>query len=64
MSKAYFAGIPDLNTRQLLHRLWVDLSLPTFILVDGDPFGFEVTELSSEDDTVIVITKPVVRTQF
>ena len=35
-------GIPDLNTRQLVHSLWRKLALPIFILVDADPFGIEI----------------------
>ena len=35
-------GIPDLNTRQFVHKLWDDLRLPTFAVVDADPYGIEI----------------------
>lgn len=35
-------GVPDLSTRRLVHRLWAELGLPVFILVDADPFGIEI----------------------
>ena len=35
-------GIPDLNTRQLLRRLHLELCLPVYCLVDADPYGVEI----------------------
>ncbi|KAL7646563.1 UNVERIFIED_CONTAM: hypothetical protein RMT77_001814 [Armadillidium vulgare] len=35
-------GYPDLCTRQLVHRLWVELHLPVLALVDADPFGIHI----------------------
>jgi meiotic recombination protein SPO11 len=35
-------GVPDLNTRQLVHRLWCELAVPVFALVDADPWGVEI----------------------
>ena len=35
-------GVPDLNTRQFVRRLWEELGVPVFALVDADPFGIEI----------------------
>uniref|UniRef100_T1J6U8 DNA topoisomerase (ATP-hydrolyzing) n=1 Tax=Strigamia maritima TaxID=126957 RepID=T1J6U8_STRMM len=35
-------GFPDLNTRQLVAKIWIDLKLPILVLVDGDPYGIEI----------------------
>lgn len=32
-------GIPDLNTRLLVKKLWDTFHLPVFTLVDADPHG-------------------------
>ena len=38
-------GVPDVNTRMLLRRLWETLQLPTLVLVDADPHGAFVVTL-------------------
>nr|QIC49994.1 putative meiotic recombination protein SPO11 [Actinia equina] len=35
-------GYPDVNTRQMLHKLWTTLSIPILGLVDADPHGIEI----------------------
>lgn len=35
-------GVPDLNTRQLVHKLWKTTCLPVLALVDADPYGIEI----------------------
>ncbi|XP_050008873.1 meiotic recombination protein SPO11 isoform X2 [Alexandromys fortis] len=35
-------GIPDLNTRLLVKKLWDTFHLPVFTLVDADPHGMEI----------------------
>ncbi|XP_068147060.1 meiotic recombination protein W68 [Drosophila tropicalis] len=35
-------GYPDCSTRRLVHRLTMEFNLPTYILVDADPFGIEI----------------------
>ncbi|CAO2577483.1 Meiotic recombination protein SPO11 [Lemmus lemmus] len=35
-------GIPDLNTRLLVKKLWDTFHLPVFTLVDADPYGIEI----------------------
>ncbi|KAK2704132.1 meiotic recombination protein SPO11-like isoform X3 [Artemia franciscana] len=35
-------GYPDQGTRRLVRRLWDDLKLPVFALVDADPHGVEI----------------------
>ncbi|XP_071744765.1 meiotic recombination protein SPO11 isoform X2 [Lepeophtheirus salmonis] len=35
-------GVPDVNTRQLLHRIYQCFKLPMFALVDGDPYGIDI----------------------
>ncbi|XP_032826275.2 meiotic recombination protein SPO11 isoform X2 [Petromyzon marinus] len=35
-------GIPDLNTRLLVRKLWDTFHIPTLALVDADPHGFEI----------------------
>ncbi|NWU95799.1 SPO11 protein, partial [Upupa epops] len=35
-------GIPDLNTRLLVRKLWDSFQIPVFILVDADPHGVEI----------------------
>ncbi|XP_050696279.1 meiotic recombination protein SPO11-like [Eriocheir sinensis] len=35
-------GYPDLNTRQLVYRLWRDLQLPILALTDADPYGLHI----------------------
>ncbi|XP_038187476.1 meiotic recombination protein SPO11 isoform X1 [Arvicola amphibius] len=35
-------GIPDLNTRLLVKKLWDTFHLPVFTLVDADPHGIEI----------------------
>ena len=35
-------GVPDLSTRQLVHRLSTEGGLPAAALVDCDPFGIEI----------------------
>ncbi|XP_075213811.1 meiotic W68 [Lycorma delicatula] len=35
-------GFPDINTRLMLRRIWEELKLPIFALVDGDPHGIEI----------------------
>lgn len=32
-------GVPDLNTRLLVKRLWDTFHIPVFTLVDADPYG-------------------------
>lgn len=32
-------GIPDLNTRLLVKKLWDTFHIPVFTLVDADPYG-------------------------
>ena len=38
-------GYPDYGTRRLLSMLVQDLRLPTFALVDGDPYGIEIAAI-------------------
>ncbi|CAH6776712.1 Spo11 [Phodopus roborovskii] len=35
-------GIPDLNTRLLVKKLWDTFHIPVFTLVDADPHGIEI----------------------
>ncbi|XP_032758351.1 meiotic recombination protein SPO11 isoform X3 [Rattus rattus] len=35
-------GIPDLNTRLLVKKLWDTFHIPVFTLVDADPYGIEI----------------------
>ncbi|NXO05114.1 SPO11 protein, partial [Rhinopomastus cyanomelas] len=35
-------GVPDLNTRLLVRKLWDAFQIPVFILVDADPHGVEI----------------------
>lgn len=35
-------GFPDVNTREFVRRLHVELELPVYALVDADPFGIEI----------------------
>ncbi|OXB59318.1 hypothetical protein ASZ78_011851, partial [Callipepla squamata] len=35
-------GIPDLNTRLLVRKLWDTFQVPIFTLVDADPHGVEI----------------------
>ncbi|XP_038606576.1 meiotic recombination protein SPO11 [Tachyglossus aculeatus] len=35
-------GVPDLNTRLMVKKLWDTLHIPVFTLVDADPHGIEI----------------------
>ncbi|XP_040132477.1 meiotic recombination protein SPO11 isoform X5 [Ictidomys tridecemlineatus] len=35
-------GVPDLNTRLLVKKLWDSFHIPVFTLVDADPHGIEI----------------------
>ncbi|XP_077109255.1 meiotic recombination protein SPO11 isoform X1 [Ranitomeya variabilis] len=35
-------GVPDLNTRLFVRKLWNTFQIPIFTLVDGDPHGMEI----------------------
>ncbi|XP_042197759.1 meiotic recombination protein SPO11 isoform X3 [Callorhinchus milii] len=35
-------GVPDLNTRLMVRKLWDTLHIPVFALVDADPYGIEI----------------------
>lgn len=35
-------GYPDINTRVLLKKIEVELCIPIYIIVDGDPFGIDI----------------------
>nr|XP_033818649.1 meiotic recombination protein SPO11 isoform X1 [Geotrypetes seraphini]XP_033818650.1 meiotic recombination protein SPO11 isoform X1 [Geotrypetes seraphini] len=35
-------GVPDLNTRLLVRKLWDTFHIPIFTLVDADPYGIEI----------------------
>ncbi|XP_065369642.1 meiotic recombination protein W68 [Calliphora vicina] len=35
-------GYPDICTRWILHKLWIENHLGIYALVDGDPFGIEI----------------------
>ncbi|KAL2103642.1 hypothetical protein ACEWY4_000510 [Coilia grayii] len=35
-------GIPDVNSRLMVRKLWDTLHVPIFALVDGDPHGIEI----------------------
>lgn len=35
-------GFPDINTRLMLRRIWEELQLPIFALMDADPHGIEI----------------------
>lgn len=35
-------GYPDLCTRRMVHRLWIELHIPVLALVDADPFGLHI----------------------
>ncbi|XP_078508115.1 meiotic recombination protein SPO11 isoform X12 [Lissotriton helveticus] len=35
-------GVPDLNTRLLIRKLWDTFHIPIFTLVDADPHGIEI----------------------
>jgi DNA topoisomerase-6 subunit A len=38
-------GLPRINARRLLHRLSVELSLPVYVLVDNDTWGYFIYSL-------------------
>uniref|UniRef100_A0A8C7XBJ0 DNA topoisomerase (ATP-hydrolyzing) n=1 Tax=Oryzias sinensis TaxID=183150 RepID=A0A8C7XBJ0_9TELE len=35
-------GVPDVNSRLMVKKLWDTLQIPIFALVDADPHGFEI----------------------
>uniref|UniRef100_A0A3Q4BPK3 DNA topoisomerase (ATP-hydrolyzing) n=1 Tax=Mola mola TaxID=94237 RepID=A0A3Q4BPK3_MOLML len=35
-------GVPDVNSRLMVRKLWDTLHIPVFALVDGDPHGIEI----------------------
>ncbi|KAM9785855.1 meiotic recombination protein SPO11 [Neosynchiropus ocellatus] len=35
-------GVPDVNSRLMVRKLWDTLHIPTFALVDADPHGIEI----------------------
>ncbi|OWK59096.1 Meiotic recombination protein SPO11 [Lonchura striata] len=35
-------GVPDLNTRLLVRKLWDSFQIPIFTLMDADPHGVEI----------------------
>ncbi|CAN9515381.1 unnamed protein product [Ophioblennius macclurei] len=35
-------GVPDVNSRLMVRKLWDSLHIPTFALVDADPHGIEI----------------------
>ncbi|KPP71588.1 Spo11-like, partial [Scleropages formosus] len=35
-------GVPDLNSRLMVRKLWDTLHIPVFVLVDADPHGIEI----------------------
>ncbi|XP_062871399.1 meiotic recombination protein SPO11 isoform X3 [Trichomycterus rosablanca] len=35
-------GVPDINSRLMVRRLWETLQIPVFALVDADPHGIEI----------------------
>uniref|UniRef100_A0A4W5LCD5 DNA topoisomerase (ATP-hydrolyzing) n=1 Tax=Hucho hucho TaxID=62062 RepID=A0A4W5LCD5_9TELE len=35
-------GVPDVNSRLMVRRLWDTLHIPIFALVDADPYGIEI----------------------
>lgn len=36
------SGYPDLKTRSFLQKLWFELKLPVFALMDGDAYGIDI----------------------
>lgn len=36
------ARIACLSLRQLVRKLWLELRVPVYVLVDADPFGVEI----------------------
>ncbi|KAL3207499.1 hypothetical protein MRX96_039663 [Rhipicephalus microplus] len=59
-------GFPDVNTREFVRRLHVELRLPVYALMDADPFGIEILcvyaygslAMASETDSLAV---PMIR---
>ncbi|XP_065309226.1 meiotic recombination protein SPO11 [Dermacentor albipictus] len=55
-------GFPDVNTREFVRRLHVELQLPVYALVDADPYGIEILcvyaygslAMASETDSLAV----------
>ncbi|KAH7956822.1 meiotic recombination protein SPO11 [Rhipicephalus sanguineus] len=55
-------GFPDVNTREFVRRLHVELQLPVYALVDADPYGVEILcvyaygslAMASETDSLAV----------
>ncbi|OWK03296.1 SPO11 [Cervus elaphus hippelaphus] len=41
-TRATGKGVPDLNTRLLVKKLWDTFHIPVFTLVDADPHGIEI----------------------
>ncbi|XP_052449207.1 meiotic recombination protein SPO11 isoform X3 [Carassius gibelio] len=35
-------GVPDVNSRLMVRKLWDTLNIPVFALVDADPYGIEI----------------------
>lgn len=35
-------GYPDISTRLMVKRIWNEFKLPTYALVDADPYGIEI----------------------
>ncbi|XP_060793873.1 meiotic recombination protein SPO11 isoform X2 [Neoarius graeffei] len=35
-------GVPDVNSRLMVRKLWETLHIPVFALVDADPYGIEI----------------------
>ncbi|XP_063156112.1 meiotic recombination protein SPO11 [Candoia aspera] len=38
-------GVPDINTRLLVRKLWDTCRIPTFALMDADPHGIEIMSI-------------------
>ncbi|GBO34222.1 Meiotic recombination protein SPO11, partial [Araneus ventricosus] len=38
-------GFPDVNTREMLRKLWDLLKIPILGLMDADPYGIEILSI-------------------
>ncbi|KAG7228143.1 hypothetical protein INR49_013426 [Caranx melampygus] len=53
-------GVPDVNSRLMVRKLWDTLHIPIFALVDADPYGIEIMSIYNlrvPEDALIPLTK-------
>ena len=50
-------GVPDVNTRLMIRKIWSALNIPVFGLVDADPHGMIIVNLKNfkEKNYVVVV---------